>query len=155
MLAAIAFSALMLYADALRHFNPALGRTRAVALARTTIEQADANALDARLLVALIAVESRWDPNAVSPAGARGLGQLMPATAQELAVDPFDPLQNIDGVARQLRALLDRYRSVPMALAAYNAGGGAVDRFNGVPPFPEPRRYVSRVIALWRRLEGG
>jgi soluble lytic murein transglycosylase-like protein len=149
-----------LYAHALQFFNPSLGNDRAMALAQTTIREADAQGLDARLLVALIAVESSWQTRAISPAGARGLGQLMPATAQGLGVDPDDPLENIHGVAVHLRGLLARYRALDRndqyidALAAYNAGAGAVERYAGVPPYPETRAYVRRVITLWRRLSG-
>ena len=96
----------------------------------------------------------------VSPAGALGLGQLMPGTAAGLGVDPNDPQQNLHGVAVHLRGLLDRYRGLPgperyrIALAAYNAGSGAVARYGGIPPYAETRRYVVRVMALWRRLCG-
>ena len=151
----------LLYACALQNFNPHLDGMRAAALARTTIREADRAGLDARLLVALIAVESSWHPRAVSSAGARGLGQLMPATANALGVDPDDPQANIHGVAVHLRGLLARYASLDRrtryldALAAYNAGAGAVDRYGGVPPYPETRAYVRRVITLWRRLSGG
>ena len=154
MLASIALPAVMLYARALQSFNPRLDAAAANELARATIREADANALDARLLVAVIATESRWDPGAVSPAGARGLGQLMPATAGALGVDASDPLQNIAGVARDLRALLDRYGDAATALAAYNAGAGAVERYGGIPPYAETRAYVARVLHLWKRLAG-
>ena len=149
-----------LYAHALQIFNPSLETDRALILARTTIRQADAQGLDARLLVALIAVESSWNPRAVSSAGARGLGQLMPSTAAGLGVDPDDPLENIHGVAVHLRGLLERYAALDRgdrfidALAAYNAGAGAVEHYGGVPPYPETRAYVRRVITLWRRLSG-
>ncbi len=151
---------LLLYARALQAFNPSLDGTSAVTLARSTIEEADAYGLDARLLVALVAVESNWRPGAVSRAGALGLGQLMPATAAGLGVDPSDPLQNLHGVAAHLRSLLDRYadRDRPtryeLALAAYNAGAGAVARYGGVPPYPETLAYVRNVMALWGRLSG-
>jgi soluble lytic murein transglycosylase-like protein len=151
-LASIALPALLLYAHALQAFNPGLDDASAAALARATIESADANAIDARLLVAVIAVESRWNPAARSAAGAEGLGQLMPATAGELGVDARDPLQNIAGVARKLRTLLHRYADPATALAAYNAGEGAVARYGGVPPYPETRAYVARVLQLWDRL---
>jgi soluble lytic murein transglycosylase-like protein len=149
-----------LYAHALQLFNPGLSNDRAALLARTTIHEADAQRLDARLLVALIAVESSWHDNAISSAGARGLGQLMPATAAGLGVDPDDPLENIHGVAVHLRGLLARYASLDRddcyidALAAYNAGAGAVDRYGGVPPYAQTRAYVRAVIGLWRRLAG-
>lgn len=149
-----------LYAHALQHFNPALSDDRASLLARTTIHEADAQRLDARLLVALIAIESSWHDEAVSEAGARGLGQLMPGTAAGLGVDPDDALQNIKGVAVHLRGLLAHYASLDRddcyidALAAYNAGAGAVDRYGGVPPYPQTRAYVRAVVSLWLRLAG-
>jgi soluble lytic murein transglycosylase-like protein len=149
-----------LYAHALRAFNPSLDAESAALLAQTTIREADAQDLDARLLVALIAVESSWQASAVSPAGARGLGQLMPETARGLGVDPDDPLANIHGVAVHLHALLLHYASLDRvdryvdALAAYNAGAAAVDRYGGVPPYAETRAYVTRVIRLWSRLSG-
>ncbi|HTD34405.1 MAG TPA: lytic transglycosylase domain-containing protein, partial [Candidatus Elarobacter sp.] len=120
----------------------------------------DAARVDARLVVALVAVESSWDPRAVSPAGARGLGQLMPGTAAGLGVDPDDAAANLHGTVTHLAALLARYGRLPAperyarAIAAYNAGAGAVDRYGGVPPYAETRSEVRRVIALWRRLCG-
>jgi soluble lytic murein transglycosylase-like protein len=149
-----------LYAHALQMFNPSLSPGESLRYARATIHEADAQGLDARLLVALIAVESSWRDDAVSSAGARGLGQLMPLTAGDLGVDPDDALANIHGVAVHLRHLLahygqnDRDEQYIEAIAAYNAGEGAVDRYGGVPPYAETRRYVSRVIGLWRRLAG-
>ena len=104
--------------------------------------------VDAALLFALIEVESSYRPNAVSPKGAMGLMQLMPATAQQYAVaDPYDPSDNVEAGTQHLRSLLDRY-DVDSALAAYNAGEGPVRKFGGVPPFPETRRYVTKILAL-------
>lgn len=151
-------TAILLYARALQSFNPALSGELAATLARTTIDEADAEGLDARLLVAVIAVESSWSPQAVSSAGALGLGQLMPTTAAQIGVDPRDPRANIHGVAVHLHGLLARYAAVGRtgqyvdALAAYNAGAGAVDRYGGPPPYRETQAYVARVMALWRRL---
>lgn len=108
--------------------------------------------VDPALLRAVAWVESRFDPAAVSPAGARGLMQLMPDTAAALGVDPLDPAQAVDGAARLLAGHLRRFGSVELALAAYNAGGGAVARAGGVPPYPETQAYVRRVLA---ELEGG
>ena len=100
------------------------------------------------LLHALIEVESQYRATAESPKGAMGLMQLMPALAAEYAVhDPFDPPSNIDAGTRHLRTLIDRY-GIADALAAYNAGEGAVRRFDGIPPFPETCNYVNRIMDL-------
>lgn len=103
------------------------------------------------LLDALIWTESRYNPFAISKAGAAGLGQLMPGTAKELGVaNRFDPLANLSGAARYLRQMLDRFGVVHLALAAYNAGPGAVERANGIPRNGETPGYVRNVLARWR-----
>ncbi|PYQ55027.1 MAG: transglycosylase [Acidobacteria bacterium] len=106
------------------------------------------HALDPELVRAVVAVESDFHADAVSSKGAQGLMQLMPATARALGVkDAFDPAQNLDGGARHLRALIDQYGGdVKRALAAYNAGPGAVARHGGVPPYAETREYVRKVL---------
>jgi soluble lytic murein transglycosylase-like protein len=153
-------SVLVAYASALRAFDPALDDAHATRLAARVVAEADAVRIDARLVVALVAVESAWDPRAVSPAGARGLGQLMPATAAGLGVDPDDAEANLHGTVTHLAGLLARYRHLPpherypRAIAAYNAGAGAVDRYGGIPPYAETQLEVRRVIGLWRRLCG-
>ena len=108
-----------------------------------------ANGVAPALLAALLRSESGFDPRAVSPAGAQGIAQLMPATARGLGVrDPFDPSQAIPAAARLLGGHLRAFGSVPLALAAYNAGPGAVRRYGGVPPYRETQAYVARVMAL-------
>lgn len=109
--------------------------------------------LPSGLLDALVAAESSYQPDAVSKAGAAGLAQLMPATARSLGVfNRFDVRANLDGGARYLRSMIDKYGSISMALAAYNAGPGAVARAGGIPRNGETPDYVSRVFRYWRLL---
>jgi soluble lytic murein transglycosylase-like protein len=105
------------------------------------------------LLVSVAHVESEMNPNAVSPMGAQGLLQLMPATAQELRLDPTRPHTNVLGGARYLRTMLDRFGSAELALAAYNAGPTAVARAGGAPS-AETAAYVAEVTTRWRSLAG-
>ena len=161
MLGPLVASVVLAYASALRAFDPGLGDAQAARLAERVVAEADATHLDARLVVALVAVESSWRPSAVSRAGARGLGQLMPRTAAALGVDAGDPGANLHGAVAYLAAQLARYDGVPRieryarAIAAYNAGPAAVARYGGVPPYAETRSEVRRVLDLWRRLCGG
>jgi cell wall-associated NlpC family hydrolase len=111
-------------------------------------QAASSYGLDPALLVAVARQESGFDPQAVSPAGAQGLMQLMPGTAQGLGVaNPFDPAQAIGGAAQLLDSLLGRFGSTELALAAYNAGPGAVLRYDGVPPYPETQNYVTSIMS--------
>jgi soluble lytic murein transglycosylase-like protein len=101
-----------------------------------------------RLLEAVVWQESRWNPNAVSPVGARGLAQLMPGTARDLGVDPRDPRANLEGGARYLRMQLDTFGGdVERALAAYNAGPHRVAKAGGIPNIRETRGYVAAIMA--------
>tara|TARA_B100001146_G_scaffold154412_1_gene135767 strand:+ start:889 stop:1509 length:621 start_codon:yes stop_codon:yes gene_type:complete len=101
-----------------------------------------------------IEVESGYRQDAISHAGAIGLGQLMPATARDLDVDPRDPLQNLDGSARYLAMMLETFGDPHLALAAYNAGPDAVRQHGGIPPYRETQNHVARVLAVVARLEG-
>ncbi|WP_407278393.1 lytic transglycosylase domain-containing protein [Aromatoleum evansii] len=114
------------------------------------------NRIDPALVEAVAFVESRFDERARSPKGALGLMQLMPDTATRFGVsDPFDARQNLAGGARYLRELLDRFDSLPLALAAYNAGEGAVERHGkAIPPYAETAQYVPAVLTHYERLRG-
>ncbi|MEE8412320.1 MAG: lytic transglycosylase domain-containing protein, partial [Acidobacteriota bacterium] len=118
---------------------------------------AQRHGLDPILLAAVAEIESGFDPRAVSHKGAAGLLQLMPETARRFGVtDSFDPGQNVEGGARYLRWLLTRFSGdEQLALAGYNAGEGAVDRYQGIPPFPETERYVVRVLGRVETLRAG
>ncbi len=106
------------------------------------------------LFRALVEAESNYNPTAVSPKGAYGLGQLMPDTARALGVDPRDPAQNLDGAARYLLAQLATFKDINLALAAYNAGPHHVVEYSAVPPFPETRDYIARIHRIRTRLAG-
>ena len=119
---------------------------RGGAHARLAVRAAKRHAIPEDLFLALVARESRWRSDAVSHKGAVGLAQLMPDTARDLGVDPSDPAQNLDGGARYLRMMYDRFGSWRLALAAYNAGPEAVAAHDGVPPFAETRAYVAALL---------
>lgn len=109
--------------------------------------------LEFALVKAIVRVESNFDPAAISEAGAIGLMQIMPANLKAFRLhDPYNPRSNIMAGARYLKSLLDRYdNNLKLSLAAYNAGPGAVERFNGVPPYPETQNYINRVMGQYAR----
>lgn len=110
---------------------------------------AQKHGVDEKLVKAVIKQESGFNPKATSHCGAKGLMQLMPGTAKTLGVtDAYNPVQNVDGGVRHLKWLLSKYHgNVILALAAYNAGSGAVDKYDGVPPYPETQNYVKSILA--------
>ena len=117
-------------------------------------QAAERYGVSATLLAAVAKVESNYDPTAVSSAGAKGLMQIMPGTARDLGVDPLDPAQAVDGAARLLASNLQQFDgSLELALAAYNAGAGAVKKYGGIPPYAETQAYVPKVKAALSALE--
>jgi hypothetical protein len=122
---------------------------RAGPYAEIIAAMAETHGVDPMLVSALIQVESGNKPTARSNKGAMGLMQLMPSTARHYKLrNPYDPKANIAAGVKHLKSLLDRFRTVDLALAAYNAGEGAVKKFNGIPPYRETRNYVSRILSL-------
>jgi soluble lytic murein transglycosylase-like protein len=114
-------------------------------------DASQANGIPPGLVHAVLMTESAGDPSAISVAGAQGLMQLMPGTSASCGIaNPFDPTENVQCGAGYLRSLLRRYHNnVTLAVAAYNAGPGAVDRYHGVPPYPETQAYVTRVLSAY------
>ena len=153
------------YRDAVLYFNHRLNAWEAERIARSIINYSNRYGLDARLVMAVIACESNFNPNAVSRAGAQGLGQLMPGTAAGLGVgDAFDAEENLDGATRLLRNHLDHMsggngraptiREIQLALACYNAGAGAVHKYKGIPPYRETQNYVKKITRLYLQFCG-
>ena len=138
------------------------GRDDILSLIRTTADRHAGNralrqvGLAARdwqvLFRALVEAESSYNPTAVSPKGAYGLGQLMPDTARALGIDPRIPSQNLDGAARYLLAQFATFEDIDLALAAYNAGPHRVVEYSGIPPFTETRNYIARIHRIRSRL---
>jgi len=139
-----------------RYLEPEVDEPARISYSATRIDKydsiihkaAEAHGIRFELLKAIIHVESGFDPYAISSAGAMGLMQLMPENCDSLNVrDPFDPYENVMAGARYFKGLLERYRlDLPLTLAAYNAGPGAVDRYNAIPPYPETQNFVQRVL---------
>jgi soluble lytic murein transglycosylase-like protein len=140
----------------IRRVLPAQAATPAVATAGAALagvpyadvfsRAASRHGVDASVLAAVAQQESSFNASAVSPAGAQGLMQFMPATAQGLGVNPLDPASAIDGAAKYLSSLTKQFGSTDLALAAYNAGPGTVSRYGGIPPYPETQNYVRNVL---------
>ncbi len=135
-------------------YNRSLSLTQAQTISNAIVLKAQKHRLDPNLMVALVAAESAFRSDARSPVGAQGLGQLMPGTAAMLGVrNPLDPIQNLEGTAIYLSRQLRRFGSSSLALAAYNAGPGAVSRYGGIPPYRETQEYVAYVLKLHRQLK--
>jgi peptidoglycan DL-endopeptidase CwlO len=136
--------------------GPATGPARAASIGPYGDLFATAGArygVDPALLSAIARTESDYNPGAVSSAGAQGLMQLMPGTASQLGVNPYDPTQAVDGAARMMRDLLQQFNGrQDLAVAAYNAGPGAVRRYGGIPPYAETQSYVTKVLAAQEEL---
>lgn len=151
------------YTDFVMSRNSRLSRAKAQDIAVSILGYSAKYGVDARLIMALVMTESNFNPNAVSHAGARGLGQLMPGTARGLGVsNVFDTDQNLAGTVKLLSGHLSKYTNqtgnsfdaLVYSLAAYNAGPGAVSRYGGVPPYRETQNYVKKVIATYKQLCG-
>ncbi len=137
----------MVFRDIMRQYGH-VNRGEIVSIATRWSER---YGLDPRLVQSVIEVESGFCNEVTSSAGAEGLMQIMPETQRDLGVtQPFDPNENIAGGVRYLRQMLDRFGSLELALAAYNAGPGNVEKYGGVPPFKETRNYVRKVLALYK-----
>jgi hypothetical protein len=145
------------YAAIVRSINPKLPLAKARAYARSVMADAWRTHLDPRFIMSIVTVESAWRANAISRAGARGLGQLMPGTARRLGVNAWNAADNLRGTSTYLQALMSHFAGKPnavkLAIAGYNAGPKAVERYHGVPPYRETRNYVVRVLHVWRQLD--
>lgn len=126
--------------------NPAPSRSNHANLQDYAVAVAQEHGIPSALFLRLVNQESRWRVDALSTAGAIGLTQLMPSTAASLGVDPADPVQNLEGGARYLAMQFARFGTWELALAAYNAGPGAVERHGGIPPYAETQNYVALVL---------
>ncbi len=142
------------YKAAAKFFNPNLTDEQAEALAGAILRFSIRKGIDPRLVVAVIACESSFRPDAVGKKGEIGLGQLKPETAAGLGVDPHDPIQNIEGCVGYIKQQLERFGSLELALAAYNAGPTSVSKAGGIPQNSVTPRYVQKVLELYRKLCG-
>jgi hypothetical protein len=148
-----------LLAQTIREFNEEISWDDSERLARLIEGTANMYGVDPYLVAALVSQESCFHENAVSPVGALGLGQLMPETAADLGVDPYQPEQNLDGCVRYLALNLEVWSGsedpVALALASYNAGPGAVEQYGGIPPYEETQNYVAIIKYRYDLLRSG
>lgn len=147
-----------IYAGFIKGRNKRLSDAQAYEIARGIVGFSLQYGVDARLILAMVMVESGFNPSATSGAGAQGLGQLMPGTAKSLGItNPYDTLQNLYGTVRTIRGHIERqskrseddFENICLALAAYNAGSGAVRKYNGIPPYAQTQNYIKKVVSLY------
>ncbi|TVM15824.1 lytic transglycosylase [Oceanidesulfovibrio indonesiensis] len=144
----VGYREFLVFRDIMRRF-PNVKKAEIEAIAR---RYSKIYGLDPKLVTAVIEVESGFRPDVTSHKGAEGLMQIMPATQRDLGVTkPHDPEDNIAGGVRYLRMMLDRFSRLDLALAAYNAGPGNVEKYGGIPPFKETQNYVRKVLSLYKR----
>ena len=144
------FETYMVFRDILRRAVDPAQRAEIIEIAK---HYSRAYGMDERLIQAVIEVESGYDVNAVSSAGAEGLMQIMPGTQRDLGVtQPFDPHENIEAGVRYLQNMIERFGTVELGLAAYNAGPNNVERYGGIPPFEETQNYVQKVLTRFHQL---
>jgi len=148
------------YATA-KYYNPSLSKKEVEDIVNNVIYYSYKYTLDPRFVMAVITAESMFNPRAVSPAGALGIGQIMPENLEAYGVTrPFAPNENIRIMVRMLKLNYDRFANLPYTtrvhntLAAYNAGYGAVMKYGGIPPYKETQNYVRKVIGIWRNFCG-
>ncbi len=144
---------------AVLHTNARLSPIDALRLAAATVRAAQRYGLPPEFLAATLLQESAFDPQAISAAGAIGIAQFEPSTADGIGINPFDPFDAIDGAAQLLSQYVRAYQAqydnpYAAALAAYNAGPGAVDEYHGVPPYPETRAYIDDIVDRWAKIAG-
>ena len=151
------YGTLAIYKKTIKYFNPKLNDRDAERIASSILYYARLHKIDPRLIVAVVAAESDFHINARSVKGAVGLGQLMPGTAKILKVNPLIIEENILGTSSYLKSCIDQWKKYPyvgldLAVASYNAGSGAVEKYGGVPPYKETQAYVKKVMGIYKQL---